>query len=361
MVNKLFKLRGQLDSKTSFALSIGGILFILLVWFLITMGENPIVKNGVIPKPFDVLAAFGELYQEKNLIRNMFQSIGINLAGYVEAVIIAIPIGFMIGLFPIFRGSFSNLVDAIRYVPLGALTVVFISWFGIGVNMKAHFLAFGIIIYLLPTIVQRINEVKDVYLKTVYTLGASPWQTIKTVYFPSVMSRLSDDIRVLTAISWTYIVVAEGINSQGGLGSLIFFAGSRFRRLDIVFAVLIIIMIIGVFQDRIFVHLDKKFFPHKFQTKNKYSNEIKDETAMSSVSSYFMNTLIWILIALYVLLVVNEYLFPFIGDFKLFDYLFGDTCWAIHFIFLLILTYKGNQFYRKITSRKKINPKPTAA
>ena len=110
-----------------------------------------------------------------------------------------------------------------RYLPLTAVTGLFILWFGIEDEMKVAFLAFGIIVYLLPVVVQRIDEVKDVYLKTVYTLGATDWQTVKSVYIPSVMSKLMDDIRVLTAISWTYIIIAELLNRQGGgIGAMIY-------------------------------------------------------------------------------------------------------------------------------------------
>ena len=118
-------------------------------------------------------------------------------------------------------------------------------------------------VYLVPVVVQRIDEVKDVYLKTVFTLGASTWDTIKTVYIPSVVSRLSDDIRVLTAISWTYITVAEMVNNTGGLGGMIF----RFRRqsnIEYAFVVLIIIIIIGILQDYILRLLDRWLFPYKY-------------------------------------------------------------------------------------------------
>ena len=151
------------------------------------------------------------------LIFNALRSVWLNVQGYVWAIFISLPIGFLIGLFPLFRGLFSKQVDALRYLPLTALTGLFIVWFGIEDQMKIAFLAFGILVYLLPVVVQRIDEVKDVYLKTVFTLGASDWQTIKTVYIPSVLSKLIDDIRVLTAISWTYIIIAELINRQGGL------------------------------------------------------------------------------------------------------------------------------------------------
>ena len=50
---------------------------------------------------------------------------------------------------------------------------------GLDTDMKVHFLAFGILIYLLPVVVQRIDEIEDVYFKTVYTLGANSWQTFR--------------------------------------------------------------------------------------------------------------------------------------------------------------------------------------
>lgn len=150
-----------------------------------------------------------------------------------------------------------------RYLPLTALTGLFIIWFGIEDQMKIAFLAFGIIVYLLPVVVQRIDEVEDVYLKTVFTLGATNWQTIRSVYLPAVMSKLMDDIRVLTAISWTYIIIAELLNRQGGIGSLIYIK-ARQGQVDRVFAVLLVIILIGFVQDRLFVYMDRRLFPHKY-------------------------------------------------------------------------------------------------
>jgi len=178
------------------------------------------------------------------------------------ALIIALPIGFLLGLIPLFRGLFQKPFDTLRFLPLTAVIGLFVAWFGIENPMKIYFLAFGILVYLIPVIIQRIDEVDDVYLKTVFTLGATSWQTIKTVYLPSVLSRISDDVRVLVAISWTYIIIAELQNNTGGLGALIF-QSARNSRIDKVFALLIIIIIIGLLQDRWFFTLDKFFFPHK--------------------------------------------------------------------------------------------------
>lgn len=351
MIKQLFKLRGELDNRTNLILIIFGIGFILLIWFLLTMGGSPLMKPSILPSPTRVFTAFGDLYQDNEIIKNTCLSIGLNMAGYVEAILISIPIGFLIGLFPFFKGSFHRPVDSFRYVPLTALTGLFIVWFGIGTPMKVHFLAFGIVIYLLPIIVQRISEVNDVYLKTVYTLGASDWETIKTVYWPSVISRLSDDIRVLTAISWTYIIVAENMGSQGGIGSLIWKVGMRQGRVDKVFAMLLIIMLFGILQDRIFIRLDRYFFPHKYQTKDQHrKGKIEETNLFDAVIEFASTTLTWLLMGVYIVLFVNEFI-PILGDTRILSYLFGDTVPVIHLLMWTLIVFRLYNFF--IRSRKK--------
>ena len=317
--NPLFNLRGKLDGKTDLILQLVGIILFFALWWLLSLWvtkENVIqmdvgdfpnrkieiknekyyyndsllvanfdklmvqspeqlkefglkkVKVSSLPSPIMVLQAIPEMFAQDDLLHNIFISIRLNFFGYVIAIILSLIFGFLIGLIPLFRGLFSRLVDAGRFIPLTAVTGIFILWLGIGSEMKITFLAFGILVYLIPVVVQRIDEVQDVYLQTVYTLGATAWQTVKSVYIKYVSSKLIDDIRVLTAISWTYITIAEMLNKSGGIGELIWEA-KRQSRIDKAFAVLLIIIIIGVLQDRIFVLLDKVLFPHKHTQSDK--------------------------------------------------------------------------------------------
>ncbi len=221
----------------------------------------------LLPGPVKVVKSFPELNEKDDVIGNTFYSIRLNVMGYLLAILISIPIGFLLGLSPIFNGMFSQIFDSFRFIPLTAVTGIFIMWLGLGSSMKISFLAFGIMVYLIPVIVQRINEVQRVYLDTAFTLGATNWQTITSVYVPYVFSKLIDDIRVLTAISWTYITIAEMLNKGGGIGELIWTA-KRQSRIDKAFAILIIIVIIGIIQDRLFVFIDNILFPYKnVQTK----------------------------------------------------------------------------------------------
>ena len=300
----LFTLRGELTKSQTILLGIGGFLLTLTLWWAAAEGlsaQKPVLNSEsqlpsaldstvttaqrdslarldsiqyaeaktfvkvypILPPPHRVLGSFVELTTKDGLWANTSRSIWLNVQGYLWAMLLAIPLGFLVGLVPLMRGLFSKQIDALRYLPLTALTGLFIVWFGIYDQMKIAFLAFGIIVYLLPVVIQRIFEVENVYIQTTYTLGATKWQTIKNIYFPAVFAKLIDDIRVLTAISWTYIIIAELLNREGGIGALIY-QKARQGQVEKVFAILIVIISIGFLQDRIFAYADKRLFPYKY-------------------------------------------------------------------------------------------------
>jgi NitT/TauT family transport system permease protein len=261
----MFELRGNLSKLQNIIIGVVGFAFILLGWHLVTSGNEEM--QALLPAPSSVFGSFSELHYQDFLLQNSWTSIWRNFNGYYKAVIYAIPIGFLIGLFPIFRALFAKYVDAIRFIPLAATTGIFIIWYGIDEEVKVNFLAFGIFVYLLPIVVQRIDGVEKVYMQTAKTMGASKWQTIRTVFIPAVFSRVFDDIRVIVAISWTYIVIAELINNQGGLGVMLHTA-ARQSRIDKVFAILLAIVVIGILQDQLFKWLDRIIFPHKYTNKH---------------------------------------------------------------------------------------------
>jgi NitT/TauT family transport system permease protein len=210
-----------------------------------------------------------DLFREKDLVYHTVYSIFINLSGYLEAIAIAVPLGFLIGLIPFFRNLIIRQIEAVRFTPLPATTGIFMALFGIGLNLKVQFLAFGIFVYLLPAIVQRIDEIKtnshlQALQMTMKTLNATTWQSLRHFYLPSVLSRSFPDVINLVAVSWTYIVIAEMLNAQGGLGYLIYLASNRSSHIEQVYAVIILIILIGLTQDRLLKWLDRAFFRFKY-------------------------------------------------------------------------------------------------
>lgn len=267
LIKNLFSVDAELSKRTKLFLSLLGWALLFGFWWLITAYEW--VNPQVLPSPKRVFDSYAVLLTQKKLAYQIGFSISINLLGYIQAVAIAIPLGFIIGLIPFFREMIIKQIGAARFTPLPATTAIFMAIFGVGLNLKIQFLAFGIFLYLLPAIVQRIDEIKtDDHLRavkqTMKTLNASHWQTFKHFYAPSVLSRFFPDIINLVAVSWTYIVIAELLNAQGGLGYLIYLATNRHAHIEQVYAVIILIILIGITQDYLLKKLDRKLFKFKY-------------------------------------------------------------------------------------------------
>lgn len=263
---QLFKMGGTITHKQALATGIIGAIVLLLLWYLVTM-SGEIIRPQILPNPVNVLKAYPDLISNSALFTNTWYTIKLNLMGYFYALIIAIPLGLIIGLFPVTKVLFGKYFDALRYLPIPAVSGIFIAAIGIGFEMKASFLAFGIIIYI---VVQRVSELQNpandkdyVYLQTISTLGATNWQKFRYVYFPYVMQRVSTDVINLTAISYTYIVIAETLNKEGGIGALINIMSRQSRTAE-VYALLFLIIAIGIFQDVLLKKLDVILFPSKY-------------------------------------------------------------------------------------------------
>ena len=266
---ELFKFGGEIDNKTNVIISILGAIILIAIWHLLTY-SGTIISHKILPTPESVLLGFRTLFIDEGILKEIVYSVRLNLLGYVYALIIAIPLGFIIGIYPLPKSLFQRYVDSIRYLPIPTISGIFITIFGLGFGMKASFLAFGILIYILPFVVQKVNDLQNpsndkdyVYLQTIKTLGANNLQKFTKVYFPYVMGRVSTDIINITAVTWTYIVICELLNKEGGVGAMIYTL-NRQSRIPEMYGALFIIILIGITQDFLLRKLDKLCFPYKY-------------------------------------------------------------------------------------------------
>lgn len=281
MLKKLFKFGGSSDFGTvpNAVITIVGLSVIILAWHMISAYE--IVPTKILPDPFKVIGSIPSLISEYSLFANIWYTVKLNLSCYFYAILIAFPIGFLMSLYPINNILLGKYSNALRYLPMPAITGIFIAIFGLTFGMKTSFLTVCILIYIIPTIVNKVNDlqnpsnVKDnVYLQTIKTLGANNWQKFRYVYLPYVTSGVANDIVNLSAVSYSYVVICEMIYKDGtisGIGALI---NTMVRQsyMAEAFALLFIIIIIGCLQDFLFTQLAKKLFLINITIKNTLNN-----------------------------------------------------------------------------------------
>lgn len=262
-MSELFELRGRLPKAARIQIGLAGLAAIVLLWWLAVALK--IFDPKIIPTPLAILGSLPELVLRDQMFRHLGLTVFMNGLSWIEGAAIALPIGFVIGLFPLLGALFGGYIQATRYIPLTATIVLFMAAFGIYMFMKVQFLTFAILVYLITAVVFRVHEIPQIYVDAVKTLGANKWQIIKTVFVPQVLSRVSTDFINIVAISWTYAIYVELINKQeGGIGALIYNLYFRQNETEKLYALILIMVGVGFLFDQLLRWIDRKAFPFKY-------------------------------------------------------------------------------------------------
>jgi len=238
-------------------LALAGVLSFFALWCVLSYAN--LVPDVILPTPTEVLRAFPVLHFEEALVRSIGRSLYRVYMGFALAALVAIPLGLLMGTFPPVKHFFVPLLDPLRFLPISALVPLFIVWFGIDETQKIVFLFVGIVVYLLPLVVEAVENVDEVYLQTATTLGATKGQLIRHVLVPGSLPAIGEALRVMNGIGWTYVILAEVVNARYGLGYLITVAGKR-SHVDQIFALVLVILVIGVVTDWMIRMANAKLF-----------------------------------------------------------------------------------------------------
>lgn len=272
MFKRLFKFGGDSNfgKLGNTVITVAGVTIIIFLWHLVA--KNEIVPTKILPDPFKVIGSIGALVTENDLFGNLWYTVRLNLSSYFYAILIAFPIAFILGVFPVFDVLFGRYASALRFIPCPSLTGIFIAIFGLTFTTKAAFLTFAIVIFMIPEIVNKIHDLQNpkndkdnVYLQTAHTLGMSAWQKMRYVYIPYVTSGVYNSLVGLTGISYSYVVISELIYKDGavsGIGALIN-TMTRQSNMAEAYALILIVIAVGCLQDFIFRKLGKVLFKFK--------------------------------------------------------------------------------------------------
>ncbi|MFL6262835.1 MAG: ABC transporter permease [Thermoanaerobaculia bacterium] len=244
--SKLFALREPLPRTTATAVGLLAPLLVVAAWCVLTYGG--ITRPDFLPSPSETLRGTLQLFLQYDLWGAILISTRRIVLAFLLASAVALPLGVLMGAFEPVNSFFEPIMAPLRYMPISAFISILILWFGIEEKEKIAFLFLGVFVYLLPVVVTAIRLVPEELVQTSLTLGASRWQVIRTVLLPSALPEIFDSFRVMNAIAWTYVILAESVNPGGGLGYMVDLA-YRHQKASWSFAGLLVIGGIGLLTD----------------------------------------------------------------------------------------------------------------
>jgi NitT/TauT family transport system permease protein len=256
-MSRLFALRAPLPRAWRAPLLVAAPALLVTAWCVATYGG--LADPSFLPSPTDVARGLLQLFFEHDLgeaILTSSRRIGI---AFALSAAVALPLGILMGSFEPLNRFVDPLIAPLRYMPISAFIPLLIMWFGIDEAEKIAFLFLGVFVYLLPVVVSAIRSVPQEYVDTAFTLGASRLQVIRTVLVPAAMPEIFESFRVLNAIAWTYVILAEAVNPGTSLGYLIQLAYTHARP-SWSFAGLVVIGGVGLLTDGLLRGLNALLF-----------------------------------------------------------------------------------------------------
>lgn len=149
------------------------------------------------------------------------------------SAIMALAVGILTGSLPLFRAIWLPFLTAFAMIPTMAILPVLFILFGLEELSKVMLIIFGIAPFMMRDIHQRVTELPEEQLIKVQTLGGGTWQAIARVILPQILPRLIDSVRLALGATWIFLISAEAIAADSGLGYRIFLV-RRYMAMDVI-------------------------------------------------------------------------------------------------------------------------------
>lgn len=176
------------------------------------------------------------------------------------ASLIGLVTGVMTGAIPLINATLSRFIATLSLVPpLTVLPILFIV-FGLGEVARIALILFGVTPVLIRDLGARIAELPSEQFVKAQTLGASSWQLIARVVVPQVLPRLVDALRLSLGAAWLFLIAAEAIAADQGLGYRIFLV-RRYLAMDVILPYVAWITLLAFTFDRVLLAASRMLFP----------------------------------------------------------------------------------------------------
>jgi nitrate/nitrite transport system permease protein len=255
--------------------SVAAFVVFVLAWHLATRGIGPVAKmdpeyakllgatatqgKSAMPGPLDVAAKLVEQLRhpfydngpnDKGVGIQLTYSIARVSIGYFLAVIVAIPIGFLIGMAPLMSLALDPYIQVLK--PISPLAWMPLALYTIkDSSLSAIFVIF--ICSLWPMLINTafgIASVRREWLNVARTLEVGTLRRAFTIILPAAAPTILTGMRISVGIAWLVIVAAEMLVGGTGIG---YFVWNEWNNLSItsVITAILYIGLVGMVLDQV--------------------------------------------------------------------------------------------------------------
>jgi NitT/TauT family transport system permease protein len=230
-------------------IALGAAFFIVFfaAWALATFG-------GAI----DAMFLKDPLYTLKTGV-TVFRVVG----GFVLAALVAVPLGIAMGAFKPIEAFFEPFVSFARYLPASAFIPLLILWAGVGETQKLLVIFIGSVFQVILMVALIVGSTRRDLVEAAYTLGADAGGIVRRVMLPNAAPQIAETLRLVLGWAWTYVIVAELVGAESGIGHMIMDSQRLLDTGQMIFGI-VCIGVIGLVSDLLFKWTNQRLWPWAF-------------------------------------------------------------------------------------------------
>lgn len=218
----------------------------LIAWAVVSYSGW--VKPMFLPTPTAVIQSGIEMFTQEDLVVDTLASCARVAGGFLLAAVVGVPMGIAMGTFYSMDSLFAPIVGTVRYMPVMAFVPLIIIWVGLGEVSKIIIIFLGVVLYNAMMVADAVKFIPNEMINVAYTLGANRWDVLFRVIVPATFPSMLDTVRVNISGAWNYLVIAELVAAQNGLGFKIV-QSQRFLQTEKVLFCIALIGLIGLIID----------------------------------------------------------------------------------------------------------------
>ena len=255
----LVAFRGRTSHLVDLYVAAGSFLTLIALWEIAARLE--LAPPQYLPSPAAVVGALYDLFVKYNFSWDIAVSIFRVWTAFLISALMAIPLGILMSSYRLVNGISEPVIDFIRYLPVPALVPLTIIWLGIGETSKITLLWLGTFFQLVLLIADDARRVPREYIEIGLTVGARSHQVLRHIVLPAMLPSMVDNLRITLGWCWTYLIIAEIVAADSGIGYVIWSA-RRYVKTPEVMAGILAIGIIGLLTDQAIRYAHRRVFAY---------------------------------------------------------------------------------------------------
>jgi NitT/TauT family transport system permease protein len=176
------------------------------------------------------------------------------------ATAIGLVLGLAIGLLPYVRSLLGGFIVIVSMVPPLAILPILLIAIGLGEAAKIVLIVIGVAPTLVRDVALRVADLPPQQFTKAQTLGASSWTIAWRIALPQILPRLIDSLRLQLGPAWLFLIAAEAVASESGLGYRIFLV-RRYLAMDVILPYVAWITLLAFLMECGLLILQRRAFP----------------------------------------------------------------------------------------------------